>query len=212
MKAMVAQEEGINLMLNSRLRGIEKKEKGWVAHVASKNNAVKIEALVVVDGTELGDVAGLVGIPYQVGMDSRHQSNEKIAPQNANNIVQDLTYVAILKNYGKNADMTITKPEGYDPSLFYCTCAGRCNQDSVGRKLWDCQHMMEYGHLPGEKYMINWPIFGNDFYLNVIEMSPEERLKAFNRAKWHTMCYVYYLQHELGFRHLGIADDVFSHH
>ena len=209
LKQMAGREKGIKLMFNSTLEHIEKAQKGWLADIASQTDTISVEALVVIDGTELGDVAGLVGIPYDIGMDSRHQSNEKIAPENANNIVQDLTYVAILKNYGEGADMTVTKPEGYDPSLFYCTCAGRCNQDSIGRKLWDCEHMMKYGYLPGDKYMINWPIFGNDFYLNVIEMSRHEREQAYKRAKWHTMCYVYYLQDALGFRHLGIANDVF---
>ncbi|MDN5213865.1 FAD-dependent oxidoreductase [Fulvivirgaceae bacterium BMA12] len=209
LKYMAGLEDGIELMLNSTLGHIEKTQKGWIADIAYQTDTIRVETQVVIDGTELGDVAALVGIPYEIGMDSRHLSNEKIAPETANDIVQDLTYVAILKDYGKGTDMTITKPEGYDPSPFYCTCAGRCNQDSIGRKLWDCEHMMGYGRLPGDKYMINWPIFGNDFYLNVIEMAPHERKQAYEQAKWYTMCYVYYLQDALGFRHLGIADDVF---
>lgn len=31
--------------------------------------------------------------------------------------------------------------------------------------------------------MINWPIEGNDYYINLIEMTPEERLKALEYAE-----------------------------
>ena len=57
------------------------------------------------------------------------------------------------------------------------------------------------------KYMINWPIEGNDYYVNLIEMTREEREEALKYAKHYTMCFVYFLQHELGFNTLGLADD-----
>lgn len=67
--------------------------------------------------------------------------------------------------------------------------------------------MITYGRLPNHKYMINWPIEGNDYYINLIEMTPEERVKALEYAKHYTMCFVYFLQHELGYNTLGLADD-----
>ena len=57
--------------------------------------------------------------------------------------------------------------------------------------------------------MINWPIEGNDYYLNLIEMTPEQRIEALKVAKNFTMCFVYYMQTELGFNTLGLADDEF---
>lgn len=68
---------------------------------------------------------------------------------------------------------------------------------------------MEYGKLPNGKYMINWPINGNDYYLNLIEMSKEGRTKALEKAKDFTRNYLYYLQTELGFKNLGIAKGEF---
>ena len=39
-------------------------------------------------------------------------------------------------------------------------------------------------------------------------MTPEEtREKHWNMRKHYTMCFVYFLQHELGFNTLGLADD-----
>jgi len=57
--------------------------------------------------------------------------------------------------------------------------------------------------------MINWPTFGNDIYLNVVEMSREQRIKELQKAKNKTLGFVYYIQNELGFKHIGLADDEF---
>jgi hypothetical protein len=53
--------------------------------------------------------------------------------------------------------------------------------------------------------MINWPNCGNDYYLNSIEMNPQERSEALKEAKAATLRFVYYIQHDLGFSHLGLA-------
>lgn len=75
--------------------------------------------------------------------------------------------------------------------------------------MWPREKMITYGKLPGGKYMINWPIEGNDYYVNMIDMDAAERAEAVRRAKNHTLCFVHFLQTELGFRTLGLADDEF---
>ena len=205
---MASAENRLNIWFNTSLKSIEQIDKNWQLVVLEDGKEKTIVAKVVIDGTELGDVSKLVGIPYDIGMDSGLETGEEIAPIKANDIIQDMTYVAILKDYG-NKDHLIEKPPEYNPSLFYCTCSGRCDQDTISRKLWGCDQLMNYGKLPNDKYMINWPIYGNDYYVNAIELDKEERELAFKQAKWFTKCYVYYLQNELDFKHLGIADDVF---
>ena len=69
--------------------------------------------------------------------------------------------------------------------------------------------MMTYGRTPNGKYMINWPIYGNDHYVNTIEMTREERDEAYEEAKEFTLCFLYYIQTELGMKNLGLADDEF---
>lgn len=206
---MTEAEENLTVMRNNRLTNIQKKNGGWEAVIAEGIKKRIVQAKVVIDATELGDVAKKVGIPYDIGMDSRLLTGEDIAPEQANDIIQDLTYVVILKDYGDTADVTIPRPDNYDPTPFYCTCAGKCDEDSLGKKLWDCDFMMKYGQLPNGYYMINWPIYGNDYYVNILEMNRQERNQALQKAKNFTLNYVYYLQHELGFRNLGIADDVY---
>ena len=69
--------------------------------------------------------------------------------------------------------------------------------------------MITYGKTPNGKFMINWPIYGNDYYINSIEMTPEERKEAYKAAKNFTLSFIYFIQTELGMKHLGLADDEF---
>ena len=169
-----------------------------------------VTADVLIDGTELGDLAKACGVKYRIGMESSSQTGESIAPEKANDVIQDLTYVVMLKDYGPEADMTIEKPAGYDPAPFYNSAVNSKNTENpTGQTIWDPQMMITYGRTPGGKYMINWPIYGNDYYVNAIEMNPDERKDAYAKAKNFTLQFVYFIQTELGMKNLGIADDVF---
>lgn len=207
---MARQEKDLTVWYESRLTSISRIGDKWKLTIDRQGESFELEAQIVIDGTELGDVAKAVGIPYEIGMDARDVTGEDIAPEAANDIIQDLTYVAVLKDYGPEADKMIPRPGNYDPTPFRCTCEGKCDEEeSLGRALWPCDKMMEYGKLPNGYYMINWPLFGNDYYVNAIELTDDDRREAFYRAKQFTLQYIYYLQEELGYRHLGIADDVF---
>lgn len=187
---------------------VKQTSEGWEV-IAQKKNGTKmrIKAKVLIDATELGDIAKQF-VKYDIGMESKYDTHEDIAPDSANNIVQDLTYVAILKDYGK--DVTIPCPEGYDPKEFACACSNPiCVTPKEPNRVWSKDMMITYGKLPNNKYMINWPIEGNDYYINLIEMTPEERTKALQYAKDFTMRFIYFIQHELGYNHLALADDEF---
>jgi hypothetical protein len=67
--------------------------------------------------------------------------------------------------------------------------------------------MLDYARLPGGKYLVNWPNRGNDTYLNVVELDDAAREKALLAAKETTLRFVHFIQYELGFRNLGLADD-----
>lgn len=206
---LAGNEKNLSVWRQTFLADIEKKGKGWTAVLVKQGDSTQVSACVVIDATELGDVAKQVGIPYDIGMDSRFDTGEEIAPEKENDIIQDLTYVAVLKEYENQDEVLLPRPDGYNPEPFYCTCAGKCDKEAFGRTLWGCDFMMQYGKLPNGYYMINWPISGNDYYVNSIEMSREERAKAYEKAKNFTLQYVYYLQNELGFKNLGIARDVY---
>ncbi|MDX5339636.1 MAG: FAD-dependent oxidoreductase, partial [Cyclobacteriaceae bacterium] len=165
-----------------------------------------VKAPILIDATELGDVAASQQLPYRLGMDSRDEIGEEFAPEIGNDIVQDLTLVATLQDYGKGADKTIPKPENYDPAEFACACA-HADPITENAPTLDCDKMLAYGKLPNGKYMINWPNCGNDHYVNLVELSPEDREVEIEKAKQTTLRFVYYIQHELGYSHLGLAED-----
>jgi hypothetical protein len=173
----------------------------------SSGKTIKIEAKITIDATEYGDLLASVGCEYRIGRESKEEAGEEWAPDNPDDIIQDITYVAILKDYGPKADKTIKKPENYNPDAYRCCCKQLCNKSIAG--LVDAKTMLDYGKLPNSKYMVNWPINGNDYYLNVIEMSRVERLKAIEKAKEFTLGFIYFLQTEGGFKNIGLADDEF---
>lgn len=211
MHEMTGEEKNLDVWHCAVLDTLVKKDDGWVAHFRMADNKQKeVHAKIVIDGTELGDVAKMCGVRYDIGMESRYDTHEDIAPEKANNIIQDLTYVAILKDYGR--DVSIPQPENYRKEEFACACANPvCVTPKEPDRMWPKDKMITYGKLPGhgKKYMINWPIEGNDYYINPIEMTREQRTEALAYAKHHTMCFLYFLQHELGFNTFGLADDEF---
>lgn len=163
-----------------------------------------VTARLVIDGTDLGDVYASAGAGYDVGMEDPAYAKESMAPGKFN-VIQDLTWAAVLKDYGAGADKTIPRPPHYDSTLFFCSN----NQTPCNGKPWngDAHKMLDYGKLLNGKYMLNWPPHGNDYYINVIELSQLDREKALIPAREKTLGFVYFIQTQLGFKHIGLADE-----
>lgn len=206
-KAWVAREPLIIVYYSSRLKKLERDNKGeWHIVIATPQGDELVQPAVVVDATELGDVARQAGVPYDVGMESRDDTGEDMAPERAVPIIQDMTYVAVLQDMGRDA--TIPCPRGYDSTRYLCSAINeRCTSPSQPDRMWPVDKMITYGCLPNGKYMINWPIEGNDYYYNVVDATPLQREQALQQAKLVTLGFVYFIQHELGYSHLGIALD-----
>jgi hypothetical protein len=205
-KAMAATEKQLTVLHGYHLIQVLKegnKVTGAVFENEEKEQ-LTVHAKIVIDATDLGDGLALAGAAYDLGMEAHSATGEANAPKVASAIVQDLTWAAILKDFGPDADMTIEKPAGYNPELFKGSCAMTVDSIAI-----DCNKMLTYGKLPNNKYMINWPKHGNDIYLNVVEMSREQRNEELKKAKERTLSFVYYIQHELGYKNLGLADDEF---
>lgn len=208
LKNMVAAEKNLTVWYETSFVSAEKISEGWKVNMLKGGATKTIIAKVLIDATELGDVAKYCGVKYDIGMEARADCGEDIAPEKANNIIQDLTYVMILKNYGVNK--TIPKPESYDPSLFACSAqSANCKNPKPGQTVWSADKLMNYGKLPNGKFMINWPIEGNDYYTNIIELTAHDRKIELEKAKQFSLCFLYYLQTQLGFSTFGLADDEF---
>ncbi|MBN3583533.1 FAD-dependent oxidoreductase [Algoriphagus aestuarii] len=206
LQEMANSVKSLTVSFNSTWQSANYSKNQWRVTYIKGGKLVEVEAPYLIDATELGDVAASQGLKYRIGMDARDEIGEIFAPTESNDIIQDLTYVVTLQDYGDGADKTISKPVDYDPAEFDCACA---HSDPITDKeaISDCQKMINYGKLPNGKYMINWPNCGNDYYLNIIEKTPEEREIALEAAKQASLRFVYYIQHELGFKHLGISEE-----
>ncbi len=211
-KKLVAVIPTIKVLYHLQLVNVIK-EKNIIKGATFKNKQnsqlITIYAKQVIDATELGDVMAKAGVPYDLGMEASNISGENVGVTATNNIIQDITYTAILKDYGIGKDCTITKPAGYNPLEFDGACTNYYIDKTRKAPNVDAQKMLNYGKLPNNKYMINWPGYGNDIYLNVVEMNQSARDKELIKAKQQTLRFVYFIQQQLGFKNIGFADDEF---
>ena len=66
----------------------------WTVTFRRKNGEeFVVNADVLIDGTELGDVAKACGVEYRIGMDASSETGESIAPEQANDVIHDLMAV-----------------------------------------------------------------------------------------------------------------------
>ena len=206
-KAMASAEKNLSVIFGFHLTEMIREGNKVTGAVFEngKKEKLNVNAKVVIDATDLGDGLAMSGAAYDLGMEARSVTGEGNAPENGNKIVQDLTWAAILKDFGPGTDKTIPKPINYDPTLYNGCCS--MTVDSI---LIDCNKMLSYGRLPNQKFMVNWPRHGNDSYLDVVEMGWSQRAQELIKAKERTLGFIYYIQTELGFKNLGLADDEFQ--
>ncbi len=206
LKKMASKVESLTISYESDWKKASYRDGVWTVVFSKYGKEETVTGPLLIDATELGDVAASQGLPYRLGMDARAEIGEEFAPEVGNDIVQDLTFVVTLQDFGPNADKTIPQPANYDPAEFACACA-HADPTTDDAPTLDCSKMLDYGKLPNGKYMINWPNCGNDHYVNLVELSLEERIVEIEKAKQTTLRFVYYIQRDLGFKHLGLAEN-----
>lgn len=212
MKLMAGSEKKLKILYKHQFTKVIKNGdiiSGAVFTNLENGKSVTINAKQVIDATELGDVLANAGAGYDMGMEASSETGEDVGVPSTNDIIQDMTYAAILKDYGAQADCTMVKPVGYDPMEFDGCCNEFCSDSSKLTSNVDAKKMLDYGKLPNGKYMINWPGKGNDIYINMIPMNLAERTKAIEEAKAKTIRFVYFIQTQLGFKNLALANDEF---
>jgi hypothetical protein len=164
---------------------------------------VTVRAAITLDGTELGDVLALGEIPSRWGWEWQHEWNEPSAPTSPNDItqqysVQALTWVVMLQEFGHDAP-EIPIPPNYQPDLFVGTWDG-----------YGAAQFLNYGRLPENRFMLNFPQRGNDYGVGLDRLIQSEaaRQEVLQEAYWHSWGYARFLQEQLG-RKYGLATHVF---
>ncbi|MBW4444113.1 MAG: FAD-dependent oxidoreductase [Plectolyngbya sp. WJT66-NPBG17] len=164
---------------------------------------VKIEAKITIDATELGDLLELGNIPYRWGWELQSEFNEPSAPIEQNELtqtypVQAPTWVVVMRDFGESKAPEIPKPVNYDRAKF----------ENAWTK-YGAEAFLNYGRLPGDRFMINWPISGNDYGEGVERLLNRETRSNFHQeAKDHSFSFAHFIQSQLGTRY-GLAEDTF---
>ena len=90
---MAAAEANLTVYSNTRYEVNPRHETAWPIDLMLSNGENKrVAGTELVDGTDLGDVAAKLGVDYDLGMESSSVTGEAIAPETANDIIQDFTY------------------------------------------------------------------------------------------------------------------------
>jgi ribulose 1,5-bisphosphate synthetase/thiazole synthase len=188
--------KNLTVKMNTPWTAVNKDGAGWEVTITVNGKPVTVKTRVLIDGTEYGDIAAKAGAKFVSGFESRNDTGEQIAPENAVPLTQDITWVVILKDQGRAADRTIPKPEGYDPSLY------------LGLKDKDIKKMIQGGKLPNDKYMIKWNGVGSNTYTSTVsDLAPEHRDAYYKHMRLRTLGLVYYLQTEFGLKSYSLSDE-----
>lgn len=164
-----------------------------------------IQATITLDGTELGDLLALGEVPHRWGWDWQTNWQEPSAPPNPNSLtatypVQAPTWIVVLQDYGETSTaLEITPSPLWDETKF--------------NGAWDGyapDYFLNYGRLPQNQFMLNWPQQGNDYGINLNRLiqSPQARQEFFQESLWHSQDFARYIQQHLGSRY-GLAQDTF---
>ncbi|MGB3613206.1 MAG: FAD-dependent oxidoreductase, partial [Elainellaceae cyanobacterium] len=165
---------------------------------------ISISAHITIDATELGDLLALGTVPHRWGWEWQSQWNEPSAPSAPNQLtqrhpVQSPTWVVVMQDYGSDAAPEIPAPPQYDDSKFVGAWEG-----------YSSANFLDYGRLPQQKLMINWPQRGNDYSVGLerLVLSERARRQYLQEALWHSQGFAHFIQTRLG-RRYGLADNSF---
>ena len=128
-----------------------------------------VQAQITLDGTELGDLLALGKVPYRWGWETRESAEldwEPSAPGSLSDPadslyaitqrypVQSPTWVVVMQDYGRGqcAPLIEAPPQVSPDSDFEGTWASYSTADTPAG-----EHFLNYGRLPGDCFMINWP-------------------------------------------------------
>lgn len=159
-----------------------------------------IQAKITLDGTELGDLLALAEIPYRWGWDQaqwQEPSAPKPGPLTQQYPVQAPTWVVILQDYG----------EGVNADRIPAVGGENLEQFAAAWEGYKPDTFLNYGRLPGDRLMLNWPQCGNDYGrgLDRLVASPQAKKDFCQEAKAHSQSFARFIQTQLG-RRYGLAE------
>ncbi len=211
-KAMAGGKKKLKVLYQSDFVKVIKKGEAatWAIFKNYKNEKLIVNTTIVFDATEMGDVMANANVRFDLGMEGAEILGENVGDTSTNNIVQNLTYVAVLKDFGPKADCTIVKPIVYNPMEFDSADTDYYNNKSYHLPGVNARKILDYGRLSDNKGMLNWPNKSNDTYINMVGLSGEKRQAAIDLFNQKTLCFIYFIQLQREFEQLGLATEQFG--
>lgn len=204
LKEMAEEESNLQVFYNSVVNKVYRDGNKILGIRFTENNNKNyiVNAAVTIDATEFGDLMYSANVPYDLGLD---QNSTESLTQDADQCIQPLTYVAILKKGPKPA--IIEKPANYDREKYKCVVDSPLCPDSNSR--FDVNRLLSYGRMPNNKLMINIPShsYGNDFHATTPNLENFSRAEIMEEAKNYSKGLIYFLQTEMGFEYFDIHNE-----
>ncbi len=181
-------------------------------------DSLTVKAKIILDGTELGDLLALGDVPYRWGWETQGLWNEPSAPASLTEPsdplyaitqqypVQSPTWVVVMQDYGEALAPAIAAPPQISPdSCFEGAWANYGDAETPAGEAF-----LNYGRLPDNHFMINWPHQGNDYGVRLSRLiESEAALNQYEQAaQWHSQSFARYIQTRLG-RRYGLAEGMF---
>ncbi|WRP06257.1 FAD-dependent oxidoreductase [Rossellomorea aquimaris] len=181
---------------------------------------MKLEGQYYLDATEVGDLLPLAGVEYVTGAESKRDTGELHAPEEARpQDMQSFTYVFAV-DYVEGGNFVIEKPEKYDfwkdyqaPFLQHKQLSWFAPDAHTGGSkefamfhhediwgLWDYRRIIDpslfqKGTYDGDISLINWP--QNDYWSgSIIDVNDEEYERHIHESKQLSLSLLYWLQTE----------------
>jgi hypothetical protein len=162
-----------------------------------------IEAKIVLDGTELGDLLALGDVSLRWGWELRSEFNEPSAPVDFNDLtekypVQSPTWVFMLQEEAGGLSSASGDRRQEAGGFINLTISSKCFQGAWEN--YGGEKFLDYGRLPKGQFMINWPIAGNDYGENLGRLIESETAKEefLQEAYWHSYNFARFIQTDLG--------------
>ncbi|MEM8502426.1 MAG: FAD-dependent oxidoreductase [Cyanobacteria bacterium P01_D01_bin.1] len=184
---------------------------------------ITVKATITLDGTELGDVLALGDVPYRWSWETRDVWNEPSAPVSLSDPndplysitqrypVQSPTWVVVMQDYGDTTAPKIARPPDVkSDSDLSDLFAGAWSNYEGDEDISAAKKCLNYGRLPGDLFMINWPHHGNDYGkgLDRLIESDAARAQYGKEAQQHSQAFACFIQQQLGDRY-GLAQGIF---
>ena len=212
-KRMAAAHPNLRILYRTRLIRVEKTGNSLRAIVVEgPEGTTRIEGKVFVDATHEGDLAAWAGAPYRLGREPRSPAEPhagqiyyfnltgEILPGSSGRGDQAIPSAGLrlsVRRYPANAGdghLLTTPPPGYNPEK-YKLSPGTVSTEVPGGKF-----EVNVNPVGSELQQVNW---------EWPEATHERRRELHEIYKNHALGYLYYLQHELGQKDLGLSSDEF---